>query len=275
MPIPLLNGSVHYQPFLINLHASDTIISLENVINNNHRFHRWCQEGQKLSSGDACQYPDMLPFYSTDGTLLHALPLHRHQGLYYCSNTSFLSPTMALLIKRTSVDATSTPAHHQHYTLHKPKSKGQQLVSELWSLCMEHCGGWQLRQLPKHVSGTPLVFISHSFQFNDVKQGGRVKKQPVGIDPEKVPEPQMRFFMDFGFMGASRSNYRSPRLGTDRVIECFEGFSAYLIVVDEASCYVWVFLQKSKDPPVDLICDFLALHRSTQGGVIHTDLGGE
>jgi hypothetical protein len=43
MPIPLLDGLVHYQLLLINLHASDTIISLDNIINNNHKFHRWCQ----------------------------------------------------------------------------------------------------------------------------------------------------------------------------------------------------------------------------------------
>jgi hypothetical protein len=76
-------------------------------------------------------------------------------------------------------------------------------------------------------------------------------------------------------MRASHSDYRSPRLGPDCADECFEGFSAYLIVVDKASCYVWVFLQKSKDPPVDLICDFLALHGFPQGGVVHTNLGGE
>jgi hypothetical protein len=45
IPLPLLDGLVHCQPCLNNLHASDTIISLENVINNNHRFHHCCQEG--------------------------------------------------------------------------------------------------------------------------------------------------------------------------------------------------------------------------------------
>jgi hypothetical protein len=70
-----------------------------------------------------------------------------------------------------------------------------------------------------------------------------VLKQPVGVDPEKAPQPQMRFLMDFGFMGASRRDYRSPHLGLDRVIECFEGFSAYLIVIDKASRYSWVYLQ--------------------------------
>jgi hypothetical protein len=48
---------------------------------------------------------------------------------------------MALSVKRTSVDATLTLAHHQHYPLHTLMLKGQQLVSELWTLFVGHCGG--------------------------------------------------------------------------------------------------------------------------------------
>jgi hypothetical protein len=111
MPIPLLNGSAHYQPFLINPHASDTIISPENIINNNHTFHCWCQEDHKLSLNEKCQYPGLLSFYRSDGTLLLSLLLRRQQGLYYCLNTSFLPPSTALSVKRTSA-ASSSPEHH-------------------------------------------------------------------------------------------------------------------------------------------------------------------
>jgi hypothetical protein len=36
MPIPLLNRTLHYQPFLINQHAADTIMSPEHILNNKH-----------------------------------------------------------------------------------------------------------------------------------------------------------------------------------------------------------------------------------------------
>jgi hypothetical protein len=62
-----------------------------------------------------------------------------------------------------------------------------------------------------------------------------MKKQPVGVNPKKGPEPPVRFFIDFSFMRASGSNYRSPCLGSDHVLEYFEGLSSYLIVVDKAS----------------------------------------
>ncbi len=40
LPMALHNGTIHYQPFLVNRHATNTIISPENVLNNNHRFHQ-------------------------------------------------------------------------------------------------------------------------------------------------------------------------------------------------------------------------------------------
>jgi hypothetical protein len=40
LPMALHDGTIHYQPFLVNRHATNTIISPENVLNNNHRFHQ-------------------------------------------------------------------------------------------------------------------------------------------------------------------------------------------------------------------------------------------
>jgi hypothetical protein len=81
--------------------------------------------------------------------------------------------------------------------------------------------------------------------------------------------------MDFGFIRTSMSDYRHPHPGVDRVDECFKGFTSYLIIVDEASWYVWVFLRKSKEPLTDLVLNFLALHGLPSGGIIWTDLGGK
>jgi hypothetical protein len=134
----------------------------------------------------------------------------------------------------------------------------QQLMSELCALRMGHCGHGQLSLLPKCIDGTPAVFVLHPFRFNDSKEQARVQKQPIRHDPEKAPAPKMRFFMDFGFMCSSHSDYRSPQLGLDRVVECFKGYSAYLIIVDKALRYVWVFLRKSKEPLIDLALVFLA-----------------
>ena len=81
--------------------------------------------------------------------------------------------------------------------------------------------------------------------------------------------------MDFGFMRASTSDYSTPNLETDRVVESFDGYVAYLIIVDEASKFVWIFLRKSKEPPIDLVSHFLQMYGRHSGGVIRCDQGGE
>ena len=37
----------------------------------------------------------------------------------------------------------------------------------------------------------------------------------------------------------------------------------------------WVFLTKSKDPPIDIVRAFLTLHGHSDGGCVRTDQGGE
>ena len=48
--------------------------------------------------------------------------------------------------------------------------------------------------------------------------------------------------MDFGFMRASSSDYSRRDKTKDRVVLSYDGFSLYLLIVDEASRYIWVFL---------------------------------
>ena len=59
------------------------------------------------------------------------------------------------------------------------------------------------------------------------------------------------------------------------MVESYDGYCEYLAVVDEASCHLWVFLRKSKEPPLDIIREFLQLHGLASGGVIRCDQGGE
>jgi hypothetical protein len=57
-------------------------------------------------------------------------------------------------------------------------------------------------------------------------------------------------------MRSSTSDYAHPNKVTDWVVNSYDGYTSYLLVIDEASRYAWVFLTKSKDPPIDSICAF-------------------
>jgi hypothetical protein len=76
-------------------------------------------------------------------------------------------------------------------------------------------------------------------------------------------------------MRASTSNFSRWDKTRDRVVLSYDGFSAYLLIIDKALRYVWVFLTNSKSPPLDIIEEFLTQHGHEEGGCIRTNQGGE
>lgn len=201
---------------------------------------------------------DTLRFTDVHGNDLLVLPLTTHNGLQYCTHAHPIPPPP--VIRSTLVYSASTST--------SPTSAKRVLDAELWAARLGYCIEWQLLKIPQHCDGTPPKFYPHPLQFVRHKEQARIRKQPVGSDPEQAPLPGQRFSMDFGFMRASASDYTTPNLETDRMVESFDGYVAYLIIVDEASKFVWIFLRKSKEPPTDLVSHFLQLYGQGSGGVI-------
>ncbi len=76
-------------------------------------------------------------------------------------------------------------------------------------------------------------------------------------------------------MRASASDYSRPDKSKDHVVQSFDGYSSYLLIVNEASRFVWIFLTASKEPPLTIIREFLTQHGRSNGGSVRTDQGGE
>jgi len=133
----------------------------------------------------------------------------------------------------------------------------------------------QLDLLHGKVKGIPQGFQYHPFRFIDWKEEARVKRQAAGRAVERTSETGRRFYMDFGFMRASSSDYSKPDKSIDRVVDSWDGYSSYLLIVDEASRYIWVLLTKSKEPPMDIIDTFLTRFGHRNGGSVRSDQGGE
>ena len=260
LPIPLLDGTYHYQPFLVNANASDTILSPAHVMWSSKRIAKWQQSGSKDPL-----VVDTLSFMDADDNNLLVLPLTSHNGLQYCSHDTTHQRTPVVRSTIMYSVCTASPSTHSKRVLD----------AELWAARLGYCSEWQLTKIPLHADGTPSKFFPHPLRFVTHKEMARVRKQPSGSDPDRAILPGQRFLMDFGFMRASSSDYSSPNLETNRVVESFDGFVAYLIIVDEASKFVWIFLRKSKEPPVDLVSHFLQIYGRRSGGVIRCDQGGE
>jgi hypothetical protein len=91
----------------------------------------------------------------------------------------------------------------------------------------------------------------------------------------KVACRAQRFYIDFGFLRALTEDFSKPNAATDRVVQSFDGYTSYLLIVDEKTKYSWIFLTKSKSPPVELVSIFMKQFGNEHGGVIRVDQGGE
>ncbi len=89
-----------------------------------------------------------------------------------------------------------------------------------------------------------------------------------------TPTCGSEFFMDFGFMRASADDYKKPNKSTDRIVYSYDGFCAYLAIVDGASRRVWCFLTKSKEPPIQILRAFMKKFGNGDG-CVRLDQGGE
>jgi hypothetical protein len=136
-------------------------------------------------------------------------------------------------------------------------------------------GEKELDMLPGNVMGVPPKFHYHPFYYIDWKEEAQIHKQAALRSSIRTTEARRRFYMDFGYMRASTSDYNQPNKATDRVIYSRDGYPSYLLVVDEAMWYIWVFLTKSKDPSLDIVAAFLKRFAHDHGGSIRTDQGGK
>jgi hypothetical protein len=272
IPLELSDGSVYYQPCYYCKNATETIISPEAIVAASDTLIHWTQQGHK---GDA---PGCIRFTSDSGLYSISLVLEKRDGLYYCPTDVFtvdrdpIRQGMPVIRRVAAPDPPPIPRRSKRYIPVTPDSLTE---SEVWMLRLGSPGEDQLDLLPGNVLGVPPGFHYHPFRFVDWKEEARIHKQAAMRSAERTIECRRRFYMDFGFMRASTSNYTQPSKTTDRVVASYDGFSAYLLVVDEASRYMWVFLTQSKSPPMEIINTFLSRFGHERGGSIRTDQGGE
>jgi hypothetical protein len=99
-------------------------------------------------------------------------------------------------------------------------------------------------------------------------------KQPANKSAERIEECGAKFVMDFGVMRFSTDDYAQPNKLNDRIVLSYDGYSSYLLIVDESSRRTWVFLTKTKEPPIHIVRAFMKKF-GAGGGLVRTDQGGE
>jgi deoxyuridine 5'-triphosphate nucleotidohydrolase len=87
-------------------------------------------------------------------------------------------------------------------------------------------------------------------------------------------ENGQEFGMDYGFMRGS--GFATKDL-EGHTITSIDGYRSYLLIICRKSRYIWVFLPKTKQPPLPIVQRFLQEHgnNTTTKHIIRTDEGGE
>ena len=83
--------------------------------------------------------------------------------------------------------------------------------------------------------------------------------KPSGNEKE-LPKTKVsgeRFHLDYGFI-RSEENQAGNKKGI--IIKSWDGYNSYLVAIDKHTRYMWVFLSKTKDPPIDTIQKCLEMH---------------
>ena len=161
------------------------------------------------------------------------------------------------------------PAPQQKEAAHH---KGTMINTEMWHQCLGHIGLQKLKATSKCTKGMDNVGNTHPLFQCQACDMAKMTKVPKTKKEDQVTTPGKRFHMDFGFVWGPKDlqriihNKRTPKHKTAKsnhqpLLISHNGYSSYLLVVDVATCFIWIFLTKSKEPPFTTLQLFLKKHK--------------
>jgi hypothetical protein len=139
---------------------------------------------------------------------------------------------------------------------------------------MGHPAPRALHETQKVVEGIPtLPYCTPIFKcpFCNMAKLRKANRHKESL--REVFIPGTSFHMDLGFIpGPSNledviKNGATPQ---KTLMKSRAGYEAYLLILDAATRYIWIFLLKGKHPPIAMIAQFLQKHGTAQKGIITT-----
>ena len=161
---------------------------------------------------------------------------------------------------------------------------------ELWHHRLGHPSQHIMENIYKYVDGVPRLKHNDLWKCSSCAQG-KLKKSHIGVSPKPQkhvkplkppphPPPQERHLspgqalhMDYGFV---RSSGWKAKDDYGKTITSLDGYRSYLLIVDKATRYKWIFLSRTKVPKIEEIRYFLkTIKPSVPGCYVMTDQGNE
>ena len=252
-------------------------------------FHLFCDCDNKQGH---------LKFYNRDGV---------NHAIFDCYSTNNLWYHDMSTPNNTSTVSSNSRYDHQRFVHPHINTMNKIAKHELWHQRLIHPGENNMKIVYKHVIGIDEPLVGNCFykcaacmhgkpcktkrgptcHIKHKRKTHRTKKHkatPPPSDSENDPNdtddmfipkttPGQHFHMDFGFVRGSQYSIKQENNPT---ITSKDGYNSYLIVVDRASRYTWIFLTKSKQPPVAIARKVLNKFKSSHPHkTVRTDQGGE
>ena len=234
--------------------ATETVISpTDAVFSNSTSFDSWWQ------MADCATGTGHLRFYKSNEITIATIPLVMRNRLWY------LEQDITSTVYRAKIAFASDAFVHSMYgsTLHN-----------LWHHRLCHAGQFATFNIDKVVDGVPSLRKRNPFfSCHDCSKGKMTAKiKGSNKDPHRATTPGGRFNMDYGFVrGAHTTKNEDGPLITSK-----QGYNCYLLIADEFSRHLWIFLFADKKPPIATVTSFLNTHGNKAGlRRVRTDQGGE
>jgi dUTP pyrophosphatase len=254
LPLTFDDGEILYVTCLYSEHAEGTILSPTAVAMQYHRFyHAW------TIHADLSNNTGYLKFLHHDGLNHAQLTMYCEDGLWYhYANTN---------MQRTPV-------------IRKLSTRAE---FELWHHRLGHPNSTVLCKMHKYARGVPMLKMPDFYQctscsYCKLRKDSSTKTRatlPTVPVPEEKYHVGQHLHMDFGFLRGSAFAKKDKDGCT---ITSLDGFRSYLVIVDRATRYKWLFLTRTKHPPLDEIKTVLskcAHLGNTLNCTVRTDQGGE
>jgi histone deacetylase 1/2 len=236
-------------------------------------------------------------FENANGNTVAAIDMSRHSdGLWYTTNPVLMPPPHCTHEDTRTTTSIDQPSISKTATVHLPDLPSidetlptddtQPTVKvtksleqlELWHQRMGHPAPRALQQTQRVVEGIPNLPNNNSIFSCPFCDKAKLRKSNRNKNSlREVFIPGTSFHMDLGFIRGPSNLEEVVKNGatpTKTIIKSRDGYEAYLLIVDAATRYIWVFLLKGKHPPIATIAQFLQKHGTATKGKITTTPGG-
>jgi len=256
--------------------AVDTIISPSDIVSNHITKHKSWTHHADFKTNDG-----YIAFTNKKTGKTTKYPLRQNNGLWYF----FQVDAQDYQTSTTPIIRQLTSAGKYHLYHARLGHHGVRAMSQIHL----HCKGIPKLKIPTLYRCSTCVMVNATKRAVSQKEITKITSE-LSANPKQTTmtefheiqnqenntnyQPGQRFHMDFGFV---RGTQYGERDSDGSLVTSLDRYNSYLLVIDRATRYTWVFLSRNKAPPIDTIKQFLAIHGTTQTTqkFIRTDEGGE